>query len=398
MKQKRLIAIILCFSVVFFSVFVLDAPKAKAWAISAAIANLIPEAGAMLGTWADYIATAARWVADKLGASSVVAYKVIALLAVQQATKAIIGGRDGDTVIRDYGDYLYTSAEQQAVTQINSFFNTVSKGRLSSTNYEGVGPNYDAYLVAQARQSIAGQSFTTDLQETVTDASQMFSGGNMKGLLSYMQCANNVACFTLTAKDQYDKEYAKAQDIARSEQQNGFLPRKKNGRITSPALLAQSALTQMDQLGTEVIMNAQGGTTAETVAAYTQITEGAAISIGARAANYYMSDDEGKQAIRDKNNEFPFSLAYSATGGIGFSAGGTIANIGYGTSSNLQIGNTCASSGFVVDARGAAVEINGKKTTCATCANSGGTCQPICSGTKLTITNSGCKDEEVCCK
>lgn len=314
------------------------------------------------------IATIGEWAWEKaevlkeiIMAQGVLAAKIAALLTVQKATSLVIGdGKDG-TIIRDFNDYLYVSPQQKAMEQMNSFFNTTSRGRLSALNYEGVGPNYDAYLVMEAKRMIGGQQFSTNIQEQVTDPSQMFSGGNMKGIMSYMQCANNVPCYTLTSTARYNAELIKAQTLAREENVNGFVPKKLNGRIVQPAALAQSALSQMDKLGTDVILMADN----KDPAAYAQIAQGAAISLTARLTNYGIADSEGREKIRNQNDEFPFSLGYSTNGGIGVTAGGVTLKTGIGSWTGfLQVGNVCAAGGFEVDARGAAVLINGQKRQC----------------------------------
>jgi hypothetical protein len=252
------------------------------------------------------------------------------------------------------------------MAQMNLFFNTVSRGRYSTLNYEGVGPNYDAYLIAQARQAIAGQPFTTNLQEFATDPTQMFTGGNMKGIMTYMQCANNVACYTMTAQSQYAKELTKATEIAKAEQDRGFLPMKKNGKIIQPSAIVSNAMSQIDQLGTQVIMNVDTNGTMESGLA--QITAGAGINIAARSFNYMLADSKGKDAIQNKNDEFPFSLSYNLNTGIGISTAGipgvTTTGVGGAGPNGLQIGNTCASGGFVVNTQGVAVLVNGQKTQC----------------------------------
>ena len=286
------------------------------------------------------------------------------MLAVQTVTQAIIG--DGDAgAIPDWNDYLYVSPQQRAIAQMNSFFNTTSRGRLSRLNYEGIGPNYDAYLVAQARMAIAGQPFTTNLQDLVTDPTQMFAGGNMKGIMTYMQCANNVSCYSLTSTARYNLEFAKAQEIAKNEQFNGFLPKKSGGKITRPASILFNTLSQVDQLGTQVIMNTEAKEAKDLPGAYAQLAGGALINIGARTFNYMSADTAGKDAIRNKNDQFPFSLAYSLNGGLGISAGGVTVNTGAGAfSGDLQIGNTCASGNFTVDLQGVTTDITGKRITC----------------------------------
>lgn len=365
MIKQKYIALLLCFSIIFSGVFMLNIQQAKAWPVSITAANMVPETMGSVGTLSDFSFNVAKWSTGIWQGIMVTALKVATLLAVQKATSLIIGGAEGDTMIRDFNEYLYVSPQQKAMAQMNSFFNTVSRGRLSYLNYEGIGPNYDAYLVAQARQAIGGQQFVTNLQDQVTDPRQVFAAGNMKGIMTYMQCANNVACYTLVSSARYEKELAKAQEIAKNENVGGFVPRKKNGRITSPAALAQNALLQMDQLGTDIIMSAdaQDGAPAATA----QIAQGAAISIGSRAANYYISDDKGKQMIRDKNDEFPFSLGYSLNGGIGISVGGATFNTGsLAANLQVQIGNVCATMAGALDGTGAIVDIKGRKYNCKT--------------------------------
>jgi hypothetical protein len=372
MKTNKIVSYILCFLIVFSIVFLHNTPKAKAiYPVSASIANMIPE------SWTSVVTTSngvREWTKDALATFNrigVTAAKIAALLAVQQITQAIIGSGDGG-VISDWNNYLYVSPQQRAMAQMNAFFNTASRGRLSTLNYEGVGPNYDAYLVAQARLAIAGQPFTTNLQDSVTDPSQIFAGGNMKGIVNYMKCANNVACYTLTSSEQYKIEFAKAQEIARNQQMNGFLPIKKNGKIVQPAAFAYTALTQVDQMGTQIIMNADAD-----VSAYAQIAAGAGISIASRSFNYMLADSKGKDEIRNKNDQFPFSLGYSTNGGVGISAGGVTATSGVGQwSGGMQIGNTCATGNFTLDSGGATVDIHGNKITCPASSRPNGSVTP----------------------
>jgi hypothetical protein len=363
MKKNTFISIILCISIVFYGLFFANTRPAMAYTV-ADIGNLVVNIGKYITSLGQYATQVAQFVwtkmeklQDVLGASMVVAAKVVALLAVQKIVALFIGEGDG-SIIRDYNQYLYTSPQQRAMNQMNVFFNSVSRGRLSYLNYEGIGPNYDSYLVSQAKQMITGTTFVTNIQEQVSDPKQMFSGGNMKALSKFIECPNNVACYTLMASAQYDKELTKAQDIARSEQQNGFLPTKAaSGRITKPAALAQNALLQVDQVGTQLIMNADPKTPA---AALTQIAEGSVISIAARAINYGISDDAGKAAIVAQNNKFPFSLGYSSLGGV--SLNGSSTKIGsVGTSGSTQIGNTSITGGINVNAAGAQVTSSTQK-------------------------------------
>ena len=69
---------------------------------------------------------------------------------------------------------------------------------------------------------------------------------------------------------------------------------------------------QVDKMGTDLIMTASSDGTDSSLAALTQIAEGSVLSIAARAANYGISDNNGKAAVVAQNDKYPFSLAYSA--------------------------------------------------------------------------------------
>lgn len=316
-----------------------------------------------------WIATLGKWAVGTGAPYILLSAKALAFIAIQKSMQAMIGKGDG-LIIRDYNDYLFLKPKQQAMMQMDTFFNTVSRGRSSVLNYEGVGPNYDAYLIAQARQSIMGHSFSTNIQNYATNPQQLFAGGNMKGIMSYMQCANNVACYTLTAQNQYEKELARAKEIAKEEGKSGFMPQKENGRITKPAELAKNALTQVDQLGTQVIMDAaltDNAVDSGLPSALNQVAQGTAITIAGRLGNYGLSDAAGREAIRNKNDQQTMSLGYTLGGGFGASIGGVQVNTGAAAfSGQIMIGNTCAVAGGDVNGTGATVMINGVKTNCPT--------------------------------
>ncbi|EKE18585.1 MAG: hypothetical protein ACD_9C00289G0001, partial [uncultured bacterium] len=361
----KIVAFTLCIAILFTTITFIPKAEAKLGIFDFNVTEMLGYV-ADYGTWSSTLGTWVGKMADKayeaITAQALLFNKVAALLAVQATTKLVVGEGDGGTIIRDFNHYLYISPQQRAMAQMNSFFNTVSRGRLSSLNYEGIGPNYDAYLVAQARMAIGGQAFTTNIQDSVTNPKQLFSGGNMKGIMNYMQCANNVACYTLTSTAQYNKEFAKAQEIAKTENVGGFTPKKTNGRIVQPAALAQSALLQLDQLGTQIIMNAEGGDSEDDISATQQVWIGAGISTAARLTNYGISDSAGRDAIRNKNDEFPFSLAYNLNTGMSISSGGFSFKTGAGALSlQTRIGNTCVSAGGTIDIGGATVDIDGRK-------------------------------------
>lgn len=368
--RKKLFLII--FSILFLTSFnkaeavipVTDVPHTIQGTVTAG--STVLTVVATSGTFAERLASVALNI---INSAVIVLAKLVAAYAEQTLVKAIVG--DEDTIIRDFGDYLYNNPNQKALVQMNLFFNNSSQGRGSSLNYEGVGPNYDAYLIAQAKSSIVGQPFVTNIQSQVVDPTTgMFSGGNMKGVMSFFQCSNNPYCYTLAATNQYQSEYSKAQEIAKAENTGGFKPTKKNGRITNPAAIAQNALLEVDQMGTKLSMDATNhGNAEETPAALAQIAEGTAISTVARLTNYGIVDPL-KKSIDKTLAKLPFSLSYSETdgwavdsslGGVNLSTGAAYFN------GSVQIGNACATLNAGTNGSGqTAVIIDGVSRPCPT--------------------------------
>lgn len=371
------------FSVLFFMVLVFSIPLKTSALLFFDPVNLVENAATAIATVGSFAFSVGEKIGNTVVGQAFTFAKVAALVGEQSLVRSIIGGGNSSTIIRDFNEYLFLSPQQKAMAQMNTFFNAVSRGRLSSLNYEGVGPNYDAYLVAQARQAIGGQNFVTNIQSQATDPRRMFADGNMKGIMSFVQCANNPYCYTMVASQKYNAEFAKAQEIAKTQNVNGFTPKITNGRITQPAAIAQNALLQVDQLGTQIIMNADGGSTTEDkVNGLNQIASGVAISVAARLTNYGISDEAGKESLRNKNDQFPFSLAYS-NNGLGFSAGGVTVNTGLASyNGSVQIGNTTACLQAAANGNGDTfVMINGTKTAC-----------PKSTGSSLKAPSIGCMD------
>lgn len=327
--RKKLSTIILFFGLIFS--FSCAMPQTANGMTVTDLMNFAPNIGKLVaqvlgnaGVYGQLATTIKNIVSTKLADISVSTAKVAALLGVQAITQALIGDNGGSGVITDWNKYLYTSPQQKALIQMDSFFNTVSNGRLSSLNYEGVGPNYDAYLVAQARKTISGRAFSTTLQNITTDPSQLFATGNMKGLMTYMEPGNNVADYTLNSTAEYNSKLSKAQEIAKKEQSNGFLPKKSSlGKIIQPAAIVANAFTQIDQIGTQLILTAQPENGSSS-GALMQIAKGAVISAAARNLNYLTANSEGKASIQNKNAQFPFSISYSSNSfNIGSTTSGT---------------------------------------------------------------------------
>ena len=208
------------------------------------------------------IATDGMWTNDMMDRYLMPILKNAIVKTVYEMVENEVGtGNNGKPAfVTDWYDYLYTQPEQQTRVQMNSFFNSVSAGRLSSLNYEGAGQAYDQYLKKQAETSIYGsdQAFVTNIQNYASDPStQMFDNGNFKAFSSYLECPNNPWCYSMEA----EKQYSSLSDINRTVAEktvndDGFLPKKVDGKIVTPGAMYQSAMEGVDQLGNQLIVNA----------------------------------------------------------------------------------------------------------------------------------------------
>jgi len=369
MKKQKLLSIILSFSIVFSIVFISSAPKAQATWPTFAIPNFVPEVFTSTTGATTLAQKIAQTLLEATQSIALVGLKIAHLKLVQTLTKALIGSdsEGGAGVVTNWNTYLYVSPQQQAMAKMNSFFSTVSRGRLSSLNYEGVsGKNYDQYMATEALREIEGQAFTTNLQEQASDPTKLFAAGNSKALLTYMQCANNVACYTLTATAKYNAEFEKNQTIAKNEQDKGFLPTKKNGVISRPASIVSGAFEAMDKMGTDLIMSAD--LKANFAAGEAQMLGGVAISTISRGFNYAASSDAGKAALRNSNDaSTAFSVAYSSKDGFGVNVAGTTISSGVNanTFSSAASKSICAGDTKTL----VCCQVNGGKWVNGACAN-----------------------------
>lgn len=312
--MKRIIAVLLVVLVINSSTAFV--PQANAWSgffgMVYDAANAAINGASLASTVGGWATAAANWASQNINSITLAAAKIAAIMAIQQLTAMFIGGGE-QRFIRNYNDYLYVSPSQTALKQMDSFFASASKGRISSANYEGIGPNYDSYLANQAKASIVGKPFQTDIQNQVKDPAKLFSEGNMKGWMSFFKCANNTFCYSMTAQNQYNQNLTKAQEIAKLQQVNGFLPQIQNGRVTSPASMAENALKLVDQVGTSMIVQAKVGENGLS-GALMEIASGSAITLGGRLVNYSIADDKTKAKLATQYSQMPtLSASYSSS-------------------------------------------------------------------------------------
>lgn len=338
-KIKKGLATLICISIIFSSALpsalFIAVPEAEAVIIPA---NFVPDVGTVGTTLGDllanlkqvlqgileYAAELAAELAKSLASAAVVLAKIAALYAVQEAVALLLGDENKDSlIIRDFGEYLYTLPRKAAAKQMKAFFTQLSSGRSSYSSYEGVGTSYISAVKKQAETAaddffngtIGGKQVATTLQNYTSDASDLFSDGTTKAFSALLECGNSYLCVHLQTKEKAAQELKKQQGKAAAETKDGMLPQKSStGRITTPAIMAQNALVDIDQHGSNMIINANAGAgnAASILTALEEIAAGAAMSIVSRAINYGIVDKAAKAEDEVISKGYSFSTSYGS--------------------------------------------------------------------------------------
>lgn len=295
----------------------------------------------MVRTLQGYLTNAGTWANNSLGWTeridrvtsefALAAMKAASTIAVNSAVRAIVGsGNNGQpNFVTNWNDYLYLSPHDRTMLHMNSFFNSVSGGRLSSSGYEGFGGfNYDAYMATMAMQSLQGQAFTTTLSQQIDDPTRMFEGKSMRPFLTYLEPANNVWGYTSRAQQEYAAEFAKQQKIAEKTQVNGWLPKiTANGKISAPATLFQNAMESVDRMGNDIIVNA---TTPK------ELAIGSLTRIAAQTLQAGIGGESAADRVRARNANTSLNLNYNPTSGLSMGVNGQNYSTGVGTRDQIN--------------------------------------------------------------
>jgi hypothetical protein len=296
-KIRHHVAIVLCIAIVATS-FTVYAPKASAIPVVEIGGNLFTD---IMTTIEQTVDTVMDVVDDPMSISNYIQLlidrygmptaKSATIALVNYAVQKILGGsNDGGQAhfVTDWEDYLYTSPQNDAKKYMNTFYDQTTSGALSTvsegvksntSSNSGIGSasNYSSSLIKAAQTSIDGQPCKVDIQNYASNTSNLFGDGNMKGFMAYFKQCNNQYTYTMIAQSQYQTELSKLQTLADKKQVNGYLPRMVNGIVTVPATLFENAMSGVDQMGNNMIVNAK---------TYQELIAGAAITVGARTMQY----------------------------------------------------------------------------------------------------------------
>lgn len=326
--RKKIFCLIL-----ILSLFITPLPSHKAHAVIS-VFDIVTQINTLItdiGVWAGNFTEWAKFSNEISEKWALAAMKAASTLAVNSAIRAIVGsGNDGQpNFVTNWNDYLYLSPHDRTMLHMNSFFNSVSGGRLSASGYEGFGSmNYDAYMASMAMQSLQGQAFVTTLPRQVNDPTQLFANKSMRDFMSYLRPANNVWGYTSRAQQEYAAEFAKQQTIAEKTQVNGWLPKiNSNGRISAPATLFQNAMESVDRMGNDIIVNA---TTPG------ELAIGSLTRIAAQTLQAGIGGDAAADRVRARNSSTNLNLNYNPTTGLSIGANGQNYSTGVGTREQIN--------------------------------------------------------------
>lgn len=327
---KKIIFSFLCVAIFFATI---NIQKTKAQLAVAEIGgnlftNIVTTVEQTIDTISQVIVTGfdiQKWANTLLDRYTMPIMKQLAIIMVNKSVQALIGsGNNGKPqFVTNWNDYLFLGPQQRANGYMNSFFDSATRGRLAGAS-EGVATSYDSYMVNQAQKAIAGQPCAITMQSYTSNPNKMFVDGNMRGFMAFLQPCNNPIMFADIAQTQLTNQTQKEQVLADKQQDKGFLPKMVNGVITAPAILFQSALTGIDQMGTNAIVNAT---------TYPELIAATGISIGAKTLKYnFGSAVEKNQVTTQTNSDTIFKVNYTTDTGltVGANTGGytTIINTG----------------------------------------------------------------------
>lgn len=175
------------------------------------------------------------------------------------------GPGGGPLFVTNWENYLIQEPRKQTDIWMNDFFTTISAGTASTANYkaaggEGVVGSYSGQLVQQARKATTNATTSQyNLNQYVSDPSQMFDAGNWRAFNSYISNpSNNSFGMTLTAQDAYmqkmeeEKRKAEIQAIA----YQGFMAQKNGSQVITPGSTIKDIQSQTEDLGNKIVAGA----------------------------------------------------------------------------------------------------------------------------------------------
>lgn len=281
-----------------------------------------------------------EWANDELDRYVMPIAKQTAIILINKSVQSLIGNNNNGKpqFITNWNEYLYLNPQQRANGYMNSFFNRATGGRLSVLN-EGISNSYDSYMVTQAQKANAGQPCAVDIQNYTSNPNQMFVDGNLRGFMAFLKPCNNPVAFATIAGNERAAQIEKEQNIAKLQQSNGFLPKMIGNVIMAPASLYENALTGIDQMGNNMLVNAK---------TYPELLAATAINIGSKTLQYNFGTANTQNRVSAQSgagSSVNFRVNYNDKTGAGMSLNGTSVNTGVGAGAQSQLNTQLKNAG-----------------------------------------------------
>jgi hypothetical protein len=198
------------------------------------------------------------------------AQKQAAIQSLNNQVSDIVGGSstDDSKVIGDYSDFIYDKPTEKTKLYVNDLIDQSLDERGSYSGYEpnneGFGSSEGGNYYAQLKQITQDDIINpTDPKVTYSgDPGQnMFSDGNLGKFLSYTSPynINNSWNYESHFEYEYEKKLTKEQDAARTEAQagGGYASTRQGDTIVTPGSLIGANMANVQDIGNNVIANAQ---------------------------------------------------------------------------------------------------------------------------------------------
>jgi hypothetical protein len=272
------------FLVLSLSLAPIPGRKASAWIDTIIPKVILPPMQLMLDQLMNIITGAAQQAAIKM---------------ITQNVYSVVGGSGsgGTKFIKDWKAALETDPQKEAASYIESLSSrsTQMKGSSSYTSadfslassFEGVGESGLAQYFQSPRfidsasadtSGSSSSSYATTLKEigtsiadqvtnsspcTITyegDPAKMFDDGTFKNFSKFMSGKNDPWSYQTCMQNAYEKKLASLEKIAETKAiaNQGFIGTGSDGKISYPGILVKEKVANVENMGNEVIVNADG--------------------------------------------------------------------------------------------------------------------------------------------
>lgn len=187
-----------------------------------------------------------------------------------QINSLVGGGVNGSPAfITNWQDYLFNDPANQTRAYMNDYLSRMTSGRGTYSGYisegfSGAGANnYLAELKQIGINSIKNNDSLDNVPKATYegDPDQMFASGNFRNMSLYLSGTNNPWAFDVATQNAYQTKLDQAKEIQKNKSlaYQGFKGTGEKGfnsTITNPGSLIKEAVANVQNLGNNIIANA----------------------------------------------------------------------------------------------------------------------------------------------